>query len=293
MLPTSHFITAQDGIRLHVRSWGDVDSAALPVVCLPGLTRNGADFDEPAALLAHQRRVIAIDSRGRGQSDYDSPENYTLPVELADVLAALTALSLGPAIFVGTSRGGLLSMMLAAARPTALAGAILVDIGPVIEMQGLMRIKSYVGKMPPLNSFAEAATLLKRANAMLFPALNDDDWMAFALRTWKMGAKGLEADYDPRLADTLAELDPAQPIAPIWPAFDALAHVPVMVIRGEHSDILSRETVHEMQARRSDLVSFEVPGQAHAPLLRDAPTQQAMLDFIAVCERRHQAMPTA
>lgn len=284
MIPTSQFITMQDGIRLHVRSWGDNDSPALPVVCLPGLTRNGSDFDDPAVMLAKARRVLAIDSRGRGQSDYDAPENYTLAVELGDVLTVLTALGIGPAIFLGTSRGGLLTMLLAGARPTALAGAILVDVGPVVEMQGLMRIKSYVGKMPQPRDFSEAAVILQRANGALFPALDADDWMAFARRTWTQSPNGLVGDYDPRLSETLNELDPAQPLPSLWPAFEALAHVPVMEIRGENSDILSRETVALMLARRPDLLVFEVPGQAHAPVLRDKPTLEAIAAFVTRCD---------
>ena len=186
----SQFVTVQDGLRLHVRSWGPRNAAALPVVCLPGLARTAADFDVLAAALAGDtrtpRRVIALDSRGRGKSDYDrKPANYSLPVELADLLSVLTALAIAKAVFVGTSRGGILTMLLAAARPTAIAGCVLNDIGPVIDPKGLMRIKSYVGRMPRPASFHEGADILRRLFGSQFPKWSDDAWVAFARRTFK------------------------------------------------------------------------------------------------------------
>ncbi len=149
----SRFVTASDGLRLHVRAYGRRGGRELPIVCLPGLTRNGADFHELATSLTrdekHPRLAIAVDSRGRGLSDHDpNPDNYSFPVELADLMAVLTALEIGPAIFIGTSRGGILTMLLGAARPAAIAGVILNDVGPVIDTKGLVRIKGYVGKLP-------------------------------------------------------------------------------------------------------------------------------------------------
>src|SRR5262252_9532344 len=155
----SLFVSAQDGLRLHVRAHGARTSRALPVVCLPGLARTAADFDTLAVALAsdRERRVLALDYRGRGKSDYDrKPANYNLQVELADVLSVLTALGIGRAAFVGTSRGGILTMLLAVARPAGLAGCVLNYIGPVIDLEGLIRIKGYVGKLPQLPSFPAA-----------------------------------------------------------------------------------------------------------------------------------------
>ena len=187
---TSLFVTAPDGLRLHVRAWGTRGGRGLPIVCLPGLTRNGADFHELATALtrdaAQPRLVVTIDSRGRGRSDYDpNPDNYSFPVELADVLAVFTALEIGPAIFLGTSRGGILAMLLGSARPAAIAGVILNDIGPVIDAQGLMRLKGYVGKLPTPRSFEEGAEILRRLGDAQFTGLSDESWVRQARQTWK------------------------------------------------------------------------------------------------------------
>ena len=211
---TSNYVTAQDGLRLHVREYGARTAARLPAVCLPGLARTGADFETLATALASDprapRRVLVLDLRGRGRSDYDrNPKNYNVQVELADVLAVLTARAVDQAVFVGTSRGGILTMLLAAARPTALAGCVLNDIGPVIESKGLMRIKSYVGKLPRVASLHEAADVLRRLFAAQFPNLSDDDWVAFARRTFKDVEGRIVPDYDVRLGKTLPDLRPA------------------------------------------------------------------------------------
>jgi len=182
---SSKFVSAPDGLRLHVREYGPRRSPLRPVVCLPGLSRSADDFAVLAAALSSDaiapRRVLALDYRGRGLSEYDrDPANYTLAVELADLLAVLIARDAAPAVFIGTSRGGLLAMMLSAARPTAIAGVVLNDIGPVIETKGLMRIKSYVGKMPQPRTYEEGAEILRRLFDSQFPRLSDAIWLTAA-----------------------------------------------------------------------------------------------------------------
>jgi len=282
----SAFITAPDGLRLHARCYGQPSLPATPVVCLPGLARTTADFEALATALANAgpRRVIVLDYRGRGLSDYDrDPANYSLPVELADVLSVITALETSPAIFIGTSRGGILTMLLAVARPTAIVGAVLNDIGPVLEPQGLMRIKSYVGKLPQPRTFEEGAEILRRLFGSQFPKLGPADWLANAHRAFKEENGRLVTTYDVRLAQVLDGIDAARPLPPLWKEFDALANLPVMLIRGANSDLLSAATVEAMRARRSALETFEVPDQGHAPLLAEADTIARIVQFVSRC----------
>ena len=283
----SIFLTAQDGLRLHVREYGLRTGPALPIVCLPGLARTVADFDGLAPALANgppARRVIAIDSRGRGQSEYDSnADNYNVAVELNDVVTVLTALEIGPAVFVGSSRGGILTMLLAVAHPTAIAGAVLHDIGPLIEPKGLARIKSYVGKLPRPRSYAEGAEILRRLSDAQFPTLTGEQWLAAAQRTWKTEDGELVPTYDVRLSRTLAEFDIERPLPPLWNEFDALARVPILVIHGANSDILSESTVAAMRARHPTVDAVEVADQGHVPLF-DAALIRRIADFVDGCD---------
>jgi pimeloyl-ACP methyl ester carboxylesterase len=258
-------------------------------VCLPGLSRTAADFHLLALSLSRDperpRRVLALDYRGRGRSEWDrEPANYNPLVELGDVLAITTALEVGPALVVGTSRGGILTMMLAAHRPTVLAGAVLNDIGPVIEPKGLMRIKSYVGKLPQPRSFEEGAEILRRLFDAQFPKQTPAQWLASAHRAWDERNGKLVPTYDPRLARTLDGVSPERPLPPLWKEFDALARLPLMVVRGANSDVLSPETLAAMQARRSDLDVLKVPDQGHAPLLAEPETLARIGAFAVRCD---------
>jgi pimeloyl-ACP methyl ester carboxylesterase len=287
---SSSFISAPDGLRLHARCHGSSATRLLPVACLPGLARTAEDFDALASVLANKqgRRVIALDYRGRGLSDYDrDPANYSFQTELADVLAALTALDALPAIFVGTSRGGILTMLLAAMRPTAIAGAVLNDIGPVIDPKGLMRIKGYVGKLPQPRTYEEGAEILRRLFDAQFPKLSAEDWLASAHRAFKQANGALVPTYDIKLAKTLEGVDFEKPFPPLWAQFDALGNVPVMVIRGENSDLLTAATVEAMRARRQTLETIDVLDQGHAPLLAEADVIARIAEFIDRCDSAH------
>lgn len=288
----SRFIPAPDGLSLHVRCYGAaMETPHLPVLCLPGLTRNEADFAPLARHLSadatRPRRVFALDSRGRGRSGYDPDwRNYNPAVELADVIAVMDALALERAAFVGTSRGGILTMLMAAVQPARIAGAVLNDIGPVIEPAGLMRIKDYVGKMPQPKDMAEGAAILRDLFGAQFPNLSESDWLVWADRNWRQGPGGLVARYDPALAEMLKDLTPDQPLPDLWAQFELLPQVPLMVVRGGLSDILAAETVDAMRDRRPDLECVDIPDQGHAPLLAEAPILDQLSAFIRQCDQR-------
>lgn len=282
------FVSAPDGLRLHVRAYG-TPGPRRPVICLPGLARTTDDFDALAAALAgdpeRPRYVLTVDYRGRGESEYDAnPDNYNIATEVADLLAILTALEIEPAVLVGTSRGGILAMVLATVRPTAIAGVALNDIGPVIETKGLVRIKGYLGRLPQPKSLKDGAEILRRLFGAQFALLSADDWMRFARRTFKEKNGSLTPRYDPNLASVLKGVDMERPLPTLWKEFDALASVPVMVIRGANSDILSEQTVAEMQARRADIDVLMVPEQGHAPLLAERDVIASIAEFVARCD---------
>jgi pimeloyl-ACP methyl ester carboxylesterase len=281
----SRFTTAQDGLRLHALEYGDRHSPLLPVVCLPGLSRTAEDFTTLANALANDRRILALDYRGRGRSDYDpNPENYAIPVETDDVITVMAAFEAAPAIVVGTSRGGLIAMTIAAKKPELLAGVVLNDIGPVVETEGVLRIKSYVGKLQRPTSYQEAAEMLPSISANQFPNLTEADWLAAARRGWRQEGGRLVTTYDPALGRTLDSVSVDKPFPTQWPEFDAMAQVPLMVVHGAYSDILSAATVTAMRARRPDMELVVVADQGHAPLLAEPGTIGPIAAFAAKCD---------
>jgi pimeloyl-ACP methyl ester carboxylesterase len=284
----SAFVTAQDGLTLHVRRYGSRHASAHSVVCLPGLARTAADFHPLATALAadpaNPRLVLALDYRGHGQSQYDRhSNNYTIRVALADLSAVLAALEITSAIFVGTSFGGVLTMMLAVLPPIAVAGVILNDIGPVMEPRGLMRIKSYVGKLPTARNFEEGAEILRWLFEAQFTKLAPQDWVAFAQRTWREGHGTLVPLHDPKLARALRGFS-LERLPTLWDQFDALARIPLMVIRGANSDMLARPTLNEMLARRGQLEVIVVPDQGHSPLMAEPNVIRRVAAFVASCD---------
>ncbi len=266
------FVSAADGLCLYARDYGPETSDALPVVCLPGLARTSEDFHDLAAALStdtdRPRRVLALDYRGRGRSERDRDwRNYDVKIELNDTLQVLTVAGIEKAVFVGTSRGGLITMALSATRPTLLAGAVLNDVGPVIEAKGLIRIRSYVGKLPTPQDMKEAGRILRQLSGPQFPRYTDEQWEKQARGTWRESEGRLVLDYDPMLTKTLEALDLETPLLDLWPLFEGLAAIPVLAIRGAFSDLLTQETLQAMEQRLPRLSAITVPDQGHAPAL--------------------------
>jgi pimeloyl-ACP methyl ester carboxylesterase len=266
------FYSAPDGLRLHARVYGENGGSGLPVVCLPGLTRNARDFHALAMLLSRDkqnpRKVIAFDYRGRGQSAYDPDwKNYNLLVEAGDVVAGLIALGIEHAAFIGTSRGGLIIHVLAAMRPAALKAVVLNDVGPVLESAGLSHIRTYLERAPRPTSFADAAAIQRAAHGQNFPALSDSDWERFVQALYR-DENGIPVlDFDPALLNLVKQFEADKPMPDMWPQFEGLAALPLLVIRGANSTLLSAATLNEMVRRHPGCETVTVEGQGHAPLL--------------------------
>lgn len=275
------YVTADDGVRLAY----DVAGAGKPLLCLPGLTRNMEDFEPVLDAFGDRAQVIRMDFRGRGASDFADPATYQVPREAQDVLTLLDHLGLARVTILGTSRGGLVAMALAVGAKDRLAGVILNDIGPDIMAGGLSAIMDHIGKPPPFTSFAEAAAGFPARYGDAFTDVPPETWAAFARRLYREEGGGLALRYDPRLREAVAPAFAPDAVAPdLWPWFDALEGLPLGLIRGANSNLLSPETVAEMARRRPDMVVAEVPGRGHVPFLDEPPAQSviaAILDAVS------------
>src|SRR5262245_2408044 len=214
--PRDFYYASNDGLRLYARDYGDLTSSWSPVVCLPGLSRTSRDFHSLALYLSghyeRPRRVVAFDYRGRGRSQWDkNAANYNVAVEMGDVLDGMAALGIPRAVVVGTSRGGIIGMLMAFARPQTIAGLALNDIGPFIEPRGLARLKAYIGRTPRAENWADAARIQRRLHGPQFTAFDDTDWDGFARRTYNGESGRPENDYDPNLSETLKSAEIDQP----------------------------------------------------------------------------------
>jgi pimeloyl-ACP methyl ester carboxylesterase len=279
-----HF-TSDDGIALYGRDYGSENSAQPPIVCLAGLSRNSRDFHQLATWLAGQgRRVITLDYRGRGLSAWDSnPANYNIGREARDVIVALRTLGIGRAIFIGTSRGGLILHILPAFAPDMVAACILNDVGPVIDVAGLRVIRDYLAARPEPKDFAEAVRTLKATHGPDFPALDDGDWSDMAHAIFREVGERIIPDYDPALVEPLKTMDMDQPLPDLWQQYEALASIPVMIVRGENSKLLSAGIAHEMVERHGPQIELIIAsGQGHAPVLHIPEVRQAVASFIAL-----------
>lgn len=278
--------TSEDGLKLFAKSYGP-ESAPLTVLCLHGLTRNHKDFEPMIAALPSRYRYIAVDVRGRGQSAYDpEPANYAPPVYARDMLRLLDTLGVQKAALIGTSMGGLISILMIRSAPGRIAGIVLNDVGPAVEKAGLARIAAYAGKMPPVTDWASAAAAVKSVNGPIFPHYGDERWMDIARRTYRETPDGkVQPDYDPNIAANLGKMKPG-PMTSflLWRMFGVTKKAPMLVVRGETSDILSQKTADLMVKRHPDARLVTVPGIGHAPFLDEPEAVAGITQFLSRLE---------
>ncbi len=273
--------TSQDGLSLYYRDYGDPGARAVPIVCLGGLTRNSKDYHRLASRFSPGRRVICPDYRGRGLSEYDPDwRNYNPSTYVMDLHHLLAAAGLHRIVVVGTSLGGLMAMALAVSHPTALAGAVLNDIGPELSSGGLKPIIDYLRTPRTFASLAEVALYLKKYFPNL-PAANETEWQSIADRTYRRAGDGsFRVDWDPDIVKPLlvAHNEGTQDL---WPLFRALGDRPVLALRGELSDLLSEETFLRMGRELPNIHTVLVPGVGHPPGLEEPVSRVALDSFLS------------
>ena len=271
---TDRYWNSADGVKLHYRDH-DGDRDRPPILCIPGLTRNARDFEPVADRFAGDWRVISIDLRGRGGSAFDpDPANYKPMVYVADILKLLDQLGIADAVFVGTSLGGLCTMALALTDRERIAGALLNDIGPVVDMAGIDRIASYVGKDARFEGWDEAIAQVVARNLDVYPDYTRPEWERFVRRMAREDGDAVVFDYDMRIVDNFER---AATAPEIWPLYQALDGRPVTILRGELSDLLSAEVAERMASAIDDAELVTVPRVGHAPSF-DEPESIAALE---------------
>ncbi|WP_417460903.1 alpha/beta fold hydrolase [Kordiimonas sp.] len=275
------FFTNTDGLKQHYRDYNTAGDDAPVVLCMPGLTRNPKDFSDIADHLADRCRIIAIANRGRGKSDYDpDPSRYKPVTYVADVMELLGQLGISSVVAIGTSLGGLMTILIQALHPGTLKAAVINDIGPEVDPSGIARIKSYVGKGTPPESWAEAVEGVKRANAGVYPDFTEEDWRWYTHNLYEdVGGKPV-MQYDPAISQNFESADD-QSAPDLWPFFTAMHSIPTVVLRGELSDILSAPTLKRMANEHPDLVPVTVPNLGHVPLMREPECKAAIDTLIA------------
>ena len=285
MNDAEHLLSAADGTALYARDYAAGRTGLLPVVCLPGLTRNSKDFETIAPRLAETRRVLAFDFRGRGRSGRADPASYRPDQEVADTLHVLDQLGVERFAIIGTSRGGIAAMVMATRALPRMAGVLFNDIGPKIDKAGLLRIRTYLGTDPQFANWDEAVAALKSSNPG-FETLGEAEWLAFARRVYSEVNGVPRADYDPALAQNfpgVADIE-AGKVPELWALLDMMADVPSLVLRGEHSDLLSPEIVAGMHQHHRRLASVTVRDRGHVPFLDEPESLAAITDWLKVVD---------
>lgn len=276
------FWSSRDGLKLHYRDYPGPDSRP-PVICLHGLTRNARDFGELAQRLSPQWRVLCPEMRGRGDSEYARDAASYNPLQYVDdLMALLEQADIDRFVAVGTSLGGLMTMLVALTAPDRIAGAVINDVGPYLEPAGLERIKSYVGQGRSFPTWVHAARGLEEVQGAAHPGADLPFWIAAAKRVMTLASNGrIVFDYDMKIAEPFAQVDPAAAQADMWPAFEALQGRPVLIVRGALSDLLSETTLARMLERLPEAEALTLPGIGHAPTLCEAEAFAAIDRLLA------------
>jgi pimeloyl-ACP methyl ester carboxylesterase len=274
------YCRSRDGLKLYCRRYAG-DSSRVPVLCLPGLTRNCKDFSRLAAHIAPRRGVITPDVRGRGRSQYDPNWlNYHPLTYVDDVWSVLQQLSVPRVIVIGTSLGGLMAMLMAMARPQALAGVVLNDVGPELNLSGAQRIYSYVGRLPPVKDWREATAQMQATFAVALPDLTAEQWQELTEASFVEDERGVpRLAADPKIGELL-RLVPAGIMPGMWLAFAALRSIPTLALRGELSDLLSSNIFSHMQREHPQMRAVTVPKRGHAPILDETESLSAIDRFL-------------
>lgn len=276
------FFTSRDGLQIYYRDYPG-DASKAPVLCLHGLTRNSRDFAALAEHIAPSRRVLVPDQRGRARSQYDANWlNYHPGTYVDDMWTLLRELSVERLIVIGTSLGGLMAMLMAAMRPQMLAGVVLNDIGPEIDPVGVARIQSYVGRLPPVRSWDDAAAQMKTIFGVALPDYDERRWHELARNSFDEGDDGVpRLAADPKIGDAVRSIPPPPgAVQGMWLAFGQLRNIPALALRGAHSDLLSAATLERMQQEVPELVAVTVPNRGHAPQLDEPQSLRAIDAFL-------------
>lgn len=271
---TDGYWWSNDGLRLHYRDYPG-DKSRPPIICIPGLTRNARDFEHVAARLSGDWRVICVDLRGRGESAYaKDPMTYVPLTYVQDLEALLAELKIKKFVSIGTSLGGLITMLMAGLKPGRIVGALLNDIGPVVDEKGLDRIRTSVGRTHSWPTWVHAARDLGEMQAVVYPSYKLEDWIAYAKRVCRLTAQGrIVLDYDMQIAEPMKLA--AEPYD-LWPAYEALGTAPVAILRGALSDLLSEATAKDMARRLPNARLTTVSGVGHAPALNEPAATRAL-----------------
>lgn len=278
---TDEYWTSPDGLKLYYRDYAGPNDKP-PVLCLHGLTRNSRDFAPLAKTLAGDWRVIVPEMRGRGNSEYaKDTSTYTPPTYIKDVEALLAELGIEKFVAIGTSMGGLMTMLMTAKDASRIVAAVLNDIGPEIDPTGLAHIAGYVGQGRSFDTWMHAANSLRETHGASFPDYSIDTWLEMAKRTMVLGQNGrLVLDYDMGIADPFKSANDA-PQPDLWPAFKALSDTPTLLVRGELSNLLTEQTQSRMARVHGNLRTVTVPRVGHAPMLDEPESLAAIQALLA------------